>query len=178
MNTEPILLGNILHDNGFLLIGVYLQSFERILVQNIHHGLSPSISDALKHTPRWLFLKAALPNVMHCCSSILKNYKEAFSNYESKMLYTLHWLILNAASECEIPVKDSMHPTSSIQLFVYLFAPLLHKIEGKQFCSLKLQPGLKIWEPMWEFSQPEIPCMSSAVKPRMESDQKGNNITM
>ena len=142
-------------------------------MQNIHHGLSPSISDALKRTPRWLFLKSALPYVMHCCSSIFKNYKENFSNYESKMLYTLHWLILDASSECDIAVKDSMHPISSIQLFVYLFAPLLHKIEDKQFSSLKLQTGLKIWEPMWEFTQPEIPSMSSPVKPRMESNEKG-----
>lgn len=84
------------------------------------------------------------------------------------MLYTLHWLILDASSECDVAVNDSMHQMSSIQLFVYLFAPLLQRIERKHFSSLKLQSGLLIWEALWEYSQPDIACMNSPVKPRVE----------
>lgn len=154
------------------LINIF-QSFERILVQNIHHGLSPSISDALKSTPRWQFLKSAFPYVMHCCAAILKNFAENFSNYESKMLYTMHWLMLDAASECEIPLADSVHHLSSLQLFVYLFAPLLENIDSRHFDSLKLHHGLKIWQPLWDYSQPKVPSMCAAVKPKTKSNDAG-----
>jgi len=110
---------------------------------------------------------------MHCCSTIIKNVDEAFTNYESKLLYTMHWLLLDAASECNVVVKESMFPLSSIRLFVYLFAPLLHKIEKKHFESLKLRHGLRIWESLWEFSQPQVIGMSSPVKQRVDCIQKG-----
>ncbi|CAF1635142.1 unnamed protein product, partial [Adineta ricciae] len=32
-------------------------SFDRVLVQNILHGLSPSLSDAIASIPRWLLIK-------------------------------------------------------------------------------------------------------------------------
>lgn len=158
--------------NGVCCLAV-LQSFERLLLQNIQHGLSPSLSDALKTTPRWQFLKSAFPYVMHCCAAILRNFSGTFSSFDSKMLYIMHWLVLDAASECDVPLADSVHHLSSLQLFVYLFTPLLENINQQHFNSLRLQQGLQIWQPLWDFTQPKVPSMCAAVKPKNLAVKKG-----
>ncbi len=44
---------------------------------------------------------------MHSCAAMLQQKKQEsrtdvkFDNLETKLLYTLHWVILDAASECE-----------------------------------------------------------------------------
>lgn len=81
----------------------------------------------------------------------------------------MHWLILDAASECDIASKDAMLPLSTLQLFIYLFAPLLQCVEGRHFSSLKLQHGLKLWEPLWEFHQPKVPSMCAPVRQRVDA---------
>ncbi|CAF4726018.1 unnamed protein product, partial [Rotaria socialis] len=48
-------------------------SFDRVLVQNILHGLSPSLSDAIASIPRWLLIKVAFPHVMHACSAAIEH---------------------------------------------------------------------------------------------------------
>ena len=67
-----------------------------------------------------------------------------------KLLYTLHWIILDAASECEDNDSEIFNTKKrcsylfsleSIQLFVYLFAPLIHTLKDTDFQSLKLEPG-------------------------------------
>ncbi|XP_067933205.1 protein unc-80 homolog [Watersipora subatra] len=143
--------------------------FERTLVQNIHYGLSTSITDALNETPRWLVLKTALPFVMHCCTQVVGQFDDSFNNFESKILYTMHWLLLDAAAECGV---QAHHPLSSLQLFVYLFAPLLKRLKPRHFASLKLQHGLKIWDALWNYSQPSVPGMCSAVKRRRNRAQE------
>ena len=64
-----------------------------------------------------------------------------FGPSETKLLYTLHWIILDAASECEDADAEfmalnknkgsgsHMHSLSTVQLFVYLFAPLVHLLK-------------------------------------------------
>lgn len=52
---------------------INLQSFEKVLVQNIKFGLSPSLTDAIKAIPRWRFVQAALPHVLHCAATLLHN---------------------------------------------------------------------------------------------------------
>ena len=107
-----------------------LQSFERVLVQNITHGLSPGLCDAIESVSRWKVVQAALPHVIHCCSSVLSERKLAnpeakFGPNETKLLYTLHWIILDAASECEDfdneqniqrSVHSYLHPLDTIQV--------------------------------------------------------------
>lgn len=68
----------------------FFQSFDRVLVQNILHGLSPSLSDAIASIPRWLLIKVvrefvfndqkkmkaffqAFPHVMHACSAAIEH---------------------------------------------------------------------------------------------------------
>lgn len=79
------------------------KSFEKVLVQNIHFGLSPSLTSALQSIPRWRLVQAALPHVMHCAAALLSNRVKDMQNLgaaETKLLYTLHWILLFAAEEC------------------------------------------------------------------------------
>ncbi|KAL4233067.1 Protein unc-80 [Mactra antiquata] len=156
-------------------------SFERVVVQNILHGQPPSLCEAIQNVSRWKVIQVAFPHVMHACAALLENRKQQhsgakFSNSETKLLYTLHWIVLDAASECEdnATLSDSknlspnvlLHPLKTIQLFVYLFAPLVNTFEDSDFQSLKLENGLRLWQPLWDYHQPEVPCFSTPVKPQ------------
>lgn len=118
---------------------------------------------------------------MHACAALLENRRQlhpgaSFCNSETKLLYTLHWIILDAASECEdnATLSDTksttpsvlLHPLKTVQLFVYLFAPLVNTLEDTDFQSLKLENGLRLWQPLWDYQQPDVPCFSTPVKPQ------------
>lgn len=49
------------------------QSFERVLVENKLHGLSPALSEAIQSISRWELVQTALPHVLHCTSILLSN---------------------------------------------------------------------------------------------------------
>ena len=49
------------------------QSLEKVLVQNVLFGLSPPLTEAIRSVPRWRFVQAAFPHVMHCASTLLYN---------------------------------------------------------------------------------------------------------
>ena len=80
----------------------------------------------------------------------MTDVESKFDGNQTKLLYTLHWMILDAASECEDNDSDKalgrsfysyMHTLDNIQLFVYLFAPLVSSLKSADFQSLKLEPG-------------------------------------
>lgn len=74
-----------------------------MLVQNIQFGLSPPLTKALGIIPRWRLLQAALPHVMHCVAALLHNRvkdMQAIGAVETKLLYTMQWILLYAAEEC------------------------------------------------------------------------------
>lgn len=52
---------------------VDLQCLEKVLVQNILFGLSPSLTDAIKSISRWKLIQTAFPYVIHCAASLLHN---------------------------------------------------------------------------------------------------------
>ncbi|XP_052808844.1 protein unc-80-like isoform X2 [Mya arenaria] len=157
-------------------------SFERVVVQNILHGQPPSLCEAIQSVSRWKVVQVAFPHVMHACAAMLENRRQMhpgakFTNCETKLLYTLHWIILDAASECEDnvtmsdtvkipPLHAMLHPLKTIQLFVYLFAPLVNSLADSDFQSLKLENGLRLWQPLWDYQQPDVPCFSTPVKPQ------------
>ncbi|XP_065337258.1 protein unc-80 homolog isoform X7 [Cloeon dipterum] len=157
-------------------------SFEKVLVQNIQFGLSPSLTEAIKAVPRWKLVQASFPHVMHCAASLLSNRRENtslqnLSAAETKLLYTLHWIILDAAEECandELEKNTSRKVASShylfsipsITLFVYLFAPLCHLLKEHDLQSFRLENGLKLWQPLWEYKHPSAKCFSALCKPR------------
>ena len=51
--------------------------------------------------------QTSFPHVMHACSAMLTQRKSdgrsetKFDGLETKLLYTMHWIVLDAASECE-----------------------------------------------------------------------------
>ncbi|XP_066978451.1 protein unc-80 homolog isoform X1 [Macrobrachium rosenbergii] len=156
------------------------KSLEKVLVQNILFGLSPSLTDAIKSIPRWRLIQAAMPHVMHCAASLLYHRRDAanLGAAETKLLYTLHWIVLDAAEECadadhekginkgtNMPYHFSV---TTIQVFVYLFAPLLHTLKESDFQNFRLENGLKIWAALWEYRHPDVPAFTTAVRPRRQ----------
>eukprot|EP00105_Crassostrea_gigas_P024973 XP_011445404.1 PREDICTED: protein unc-80 homolog isoform X2 [Crassostrea gigas] len=154
-------------------------SLERVVVQNILHGLSPSLCEAIQSVPRWKVIQAAFPHVMHACAALIQQCKQCdqdaqFGPSEVKLLYILHWIILDAASECEDLESDparngasvQLHSLCTVQLLVYLLAPVIHLLRDSDFQTLKLENGLRFWQPLWDFRQPDIPCFSTPVKPQ------------
>ncbi|XP_060527222.1 protein unc-80 homolog isoform X3 [Cylas formicarius] len=155
--------------------------FEKVLVQNLHSGLKPDLTEAVKSIPRWRLIQAALPHVMHSVQSVLYNRMkdgniQTLGAVETKVLYTLHWILLDAADECaDADYEKGIFPNSqfhylfsipTMTLFVYLFAPLCQNLKESDFQNFRLENGLKIWQPMWEFRHPEAPCFISHCKPK------------
>ncbi|CAG9539348.1 unnamed protein product, partial [Cercopithifilaria johnstoni] len=163
-------------------------TFERVVVQNILHGLSPSLSDAINSVSRWRFVRATFPHIVQCCASLLSEAvgrdDTPMSGSLVKMLYILHWLLLDSANECydvensrknltestDFPVhaiRQYAFSISSIQLFVYMITPLLNVINEKDLTSnFRLESGLKIWQSLWQYRQPEVLCFCAPVKQR------------
>nr|CAH8869810.1 unnamed protein product [Trichobilharzia regenti] len=181
-------------------------TFEKVVVQNILHGRSIVLCEAIQSISRWKFVKAAFPHVLHCGAVMLReklrdksvadqqhqkhgaaNNSELshdrtqlnFSQTETKLLYTLHWILLDAASECEdAEIEASNHPASklkgstdyyvhdlaSLQLFIYLYAPIIEQLKPTDFDTLKLEAGLHLWIPLMEYCQPNRGTLSSPVK--------------
>lgn len=52
------------------------------------------------------------------------------------------------------------------QLFVYLFAPLCHLIKENDLQSFRLENGIKLWQPLWEYKNPTARCFSALCRPR------------
>jgi len=42
------------------------------VVQNILHGLSPSLCEAIESVSRWRVVRAAFPHILHCCAAMLQ----------------------------------------------------------------------------------------------------------
>uniref|UniRef100_A0ACB8FZN5 Protein unc-80 n=1 Tax=Sphaerodactylus townsendi TaxID=933632 RepID=A0ACB8FZN5_9SAUR len=188
-------------------------SFERVLVENKLHGLSPALSEAIQSISRWELVQAALPHVLHCTATLLSNrnklgHQDKLGVAETKLLHTLHWMLLEAPQDCSNdrfrggerasswrsgssvfihqmenqgspghPRRDStndeeennrrkffQNSMATVELFVFLFAPLVHRIKESDL-TFRLASGLVIWQPMWEHRQPEVSAFTSMVKP-------------
>ncbi|XP_050772025.1 protein unc-80 homolog isoform X7 [Gopherus flavomarginatus] len=187
-------------------------SFERVLVENKLHGLSPALSEAIQSISRWELVQAALPHVLHCTATLLSNrnklgHQDKLGVAETKLLHTLHWMLLEAPQDCsndrfggergsswggsssafihQVENQGSPgHPRrgstneeeennrrkffqnsmATVELFVFLFAPLVHRIKESDL-TFRLASGLVIWQPMWEHRQPEVSAFTALVKP-------------
>jgi hypothetical protein len=85
-----------------------LQSFEKVLVQNIQFGLSPSLSEAIRSIPRWRLIQASFPHVVHCAASLLHNRYVLLSLQNG-------W----STSYLNIPFSHSMLHTEGLQCSIY-----------------------------------------------------------
>lgn len=119
-----------MHRDSFFLLS--LQSFEKVLVQNIQFGLSPPLTKALGAIPRWRLLQGALPHVMHACAALLYcrvKDMQAIGPVETKLLYTMQWILLYAAEECaddeggdELGLAEAAEPKPPKAMDQYLFS--------------------------------------------------------
>ena len=81
------------------IVKIYSQVFEKVLVQNILFGLSPGFTNSLQLIPRWRFVVATMPHVMHCVAAMLQHRWETecwiipryiiydFNRIQEKLLY-------------------------------------------------------------------------------------------
>ncbi|KAI2663401.1 hypothetical protein H4Q32_011921 [Labeo rohita] len=174
-------------------------SFERVLVENKLHGLSPALTEAIQSISRWELVQAALPHVLHCTAILLSNrnklgHQDKLGVAETKLLHTLHWMLLEAAQECHQepglghgwsggssgsssaylqPMGNqglTDHNGSTPEENEYARAKLYHKNMAtvelfESDLTFRLAGGLVIWQPMWEHRQPDVPAFSALVKP-------------
>lgn len=101
---------------------------------------------------------------------------QALGEAETRMLYSLHWILLFASAECsdeeddmtKLPeMRAHLFSIPTISLFVYLFAPIVHHLKESDFQNLRLENGLELWSGMWKFNAPKgVPCFTAAVKPK------------
>ncbi|CAK9824157.1 Protein unc-80 homolog [Anthophora retusa] len=152
-------------------------SLEKVLVQNLHNDLTPSLSLILGTVPRWRLIQTALPYVLHATANLLHNRKDfqSLGAMETTLLYILHWILLDAAEECAETDADPGNPfyylfsIPTMSLFVYLFAPLCNHLKDIDFkTNLRLENGLKIWPAMYECRHPDTPCFTThcRIKPQ------------
>ena len=171
-----------------------------MIVQNILHGISPSLSDAIASISRWNMVRAAFPHIIQCCTALLTERASeeeglAMSGSLVKMLYILHWLLIDAAVECNenrhakiigasgiwnssfsltsenpsgpLSVRQLTYSVASIQLFVYLLAPLFNVVREEEIEGhIRLESGLRLWQNLWQQRLPELLCFSAPVKQR------------
>ncbi|XP_033107479.1 protein unc-80 homolog isoform X2 [Anneissia japonica] len=102
---------------------------------------------------------------------------DKLGNAETKLLHTLQWILLEAPKEClweemspeeasgNKPVCQPQYPLDSLQLFVYMFAPLIYSVKESDL-TFRLANGLRLWQPLWDHRQPDIPSFSALVKPK------------
>ena len=69
------------------------QSLEKILVQNIRVGLSPSFTEAIRSISRWKFVQSSLPHVMLCTAQLInERYKlDLLFNFFFSFLPSIYW---------------------------------------------------------------------------------------
>lgn len=149
---------------------------------------------------------------LQCSAALLAEHRAAIeddggpgdhrlSNSLSKILYILHWMVLDSASECHDTeggghrvsrsiqkfrrryqphfqqlfqtdneggsISQLAFPINSVQIFVYLLAPLVHCVTEEQISSnIRLESGLPIWRALWQYRQPDLLCFGAPVKPR------------
>lgn len=128
---------------------------------------------------RWKLIQSALPHVIHCSSTLLyrKNqFQDKLNASDTKLLYTLHWIILDASEECidaELeqniikPPEHYLLPVTTIEVFIFQFAPLVTYLKNSDFLTnFRLENGTKLWYPIFNHEFPNIPSFTTQVKPK------------
>lgn len=83
---------------------------------------------------------------------------------------------MDAAEECADaeaeqgiirPIDHYLLPIPTIELFIYLFSPLISYLKHSDFLSsFRLENGHKLWVPLFNYKHPNIPSFTSQVKPK------------
>jgi hypothetical protein len=129
--------------------------------------------------PRWHFVQGALPFVLHCCAALLSNRavhgnaEERLTVAETKLLYTLHWILIKAPDEVE-HCSGKLYPLNIVELFIQSVVPYIQCIQPQDL-TFRLQEGLELWEALWEFRTPPLKCFTASV---VFEKQDGDKISL
>jgi hypothetical protein len=84
-----------------------------------------------------------------------------------------HSRIPHSSLTSEIPtanvlsVRQLTYSVPSIQLFVYLLAPLFGVVREEEIEGhIRLESGHRLWQALWQQQLPELLCFSAPVKQR------------
>lgn len=104
--------------------------------------------------------------MLHCCEALL-SHRAQLGNLdrltvaETKLLYTLHWILIKAPEEVE-NYAGKLHPLSIVELFVQAVVPYAKCIQAHDL-TFRLQDGLGLWEALWECKVPPLKSFTSSV---------------
>ena len=88
---------------------------------------------------------------------------ERLGNAEREMLYTMHWILVEAFNHCEVAYEESLlYPLATVELFVRLLSPHAFKIRDNDLI-FRLGNGISLWKPLWTYQSPELPPFATAV---------------
>eukprot|EP00794_Sanderia_malayensis_P013748 gene13748-15184_t len=129
----------------------------------------------LKTMERWDFVQAACPFVIQCCAQLLTNrtnlgMNDKLSVAATRLLQTVHWCFLEAPTECGLNPATVTLPMKTMELFVQTLVPCSHHIEKKDL-HFNLSNGIRIWQPLWKHTCPDIPLFK---RPVYLFEQKSN----
>lgn len=155
-----------------------MQSFERIICENRIQDLQPSLASAVKSISRWHLIQSSVPYILQCCSKLLANrYRsgnlERLGNAERELLYTLHWILLEAPLVCCVVDTESLlYPLTIIEQFVHGLVPHVYSLRENDL-TFRLENGIAIWGPLWKHEKPQLtPFNTGVIKKDTESEDE------
>ena len=80
----------------------------------------------------------------------------------TKLLYTLHWCLLDAPAKCGIKPAMGVFPLRTIELFVQLLAPYARCVREVDL-TFSLESGIAIWQPLWNHYPPSVQSLTRKV---------------
>lgn len=77
-----------------------------------------------------------------------------------------------------LSVRQLTYSVASMQLFVYLLAPLFNVVREEEIEGhIRLESGLRLWHALWQQRLPELLCFSAPVRQRRNQLPQLNNVT-
>lgn len=141
-------------------------------VKELQKFVSPDLFSEIKSTPRWLLIRASLSYVTHCVAVILeKRYvlgmTDQLKPFVIKLLYTLHWILMDAYQETSKPQDDGLY-LDTIELFIHMCIPFLSNLRESDLTH-SLKSGLNLWQPLWNHLPPRDTLLALPVmKPNQD----------
>lgn len=88
---------------------------------------------------------------------------DRLGNAERELLYTLHWILLEAPRVCCVVDTDSLlYPLATIEQFVHELTPHVYRMRESDL-TFRLENGVAIWGPLWKHEKPLITLFTSEV---------------
>ena len=152
------------------------QSFERVICDNRILDLQTTLAGAVNSIPRWHFIQSSLPYILQCCSALLASRTtlgniERFGNAEKCLLYTLHWILVEAPSVCNVTEDEELlFPLTTVEQLVHLLVPHVHTIREDDL-TFRLENGYPLWHALWRHGTPPFTPFQTAVIHKEDADE-------